>query len=771
MSRWTVWMMLAIPLIWLGGCASGTPGPTTECGNGLFEGAEQCDDGNLNPGDGCSELCETEDGWTCAEGGETACQAICGDGRVLGQESCDGSELGGATCESLSMGGGTLACDPVTCQLDPEGCTAYSCGNGRLDNGELCDGPDVGEHTCETEGYDGGSLACTASCELDNSGCTLASCGNGIVEGVEACDDGNLNPADGCSSNCSIEQGWACVGQPSVCALLCGNSGLDTGEQCDGANLGGQTCESLGQSYVGGTLACAMNCTFDTSGCDLPTCGNSTLDTGEQCDGVLMNGQTCETVGAYIGGTLQCTGNCAYDVTGCVPIVCGDGVISTGEACDDNNTSSGDGCNILCNVESGYSCSGEPSTCTLLCGNNTLDGGEQCDGGQLGGATCQTQGYDQGSLACLTNCTFDTAGCSMFSCGDGQVTGLEDCDGGNLDGGTCLTEGFVGGALSCTGNCAYDTSNCIAPVCGDGIITTAIGEQCDDNDTSSGDGCNAACQVENGWICSGEPSTCVPSCGNGNVDPGEECDGSNHNGQDCQSQGFAGGTLACSNCSFDTGSCLPSICPNGTKESGEECDGSDFGGQDCTSFGFATGSLSCTGACTIDTSGCATCAASGCSTDNSPNARTCSNAKIVGRVDAAGTASYLGDTDSSSNSDNDNLSAQDYNGVNCWDARKDDFYRIYLMVGDHLNAVLDPESGFDPMMKLYRGTTCDNNGTGDLVMCVQDGYNGANEVMDHTAIWEGWYSIVVDGRHSSDPDGSYSLDITLTYGSSGSCCP
>jgi cysteine-rich repeat protein len=45
------------------------------------------------------------------------------------------------------------------------------------------------------------------------------------------------------------------------------------------------------------------------------------------------------------------------------PPVCGKGVIETGEACDDGDTSSGDGCSVGCTVESGYTCTGEPSVC------------------------------------------------------------------------------------------------------------------------------------------------------------------------------------------------------------------------------------------------------------------------------------------------------------------------------------------------------------------------------------------------------------------------
>ena len=45
----------------------------------------------------------------------------------------------------------------------------------------------------------------------------------------------------------------------------CGNGTLDRGEQCDGENLFGRTCKTLG--FVGGTLRCDSACIFDNSGC------------------------------------------------------------------------------------------------------------------------------------------------------------------------------------------------------------------------------------------------------------------------------------------------------------------------------------------------------------------------------------------------------------------------------------------------------------------------------------------------------------------------
>jgi len=49
----------------------------------------------------------------------------------------------------------------------------------------------------------------------------------------------------------------------------------------------------------------------------------------------------------------------------------------------------------------------------------------------------------------------------------------------------------------------------LAGTCGNGDVETGFGEQCDDVNFSNGDGCSDLCQIETGWECSGEPSTCT----------------------------------------------------------------------------------------------------------------------------------------------------------------------------------------------------------------------------------------------------------------------
>lgn len=56
----------------------------------------------------------------------------------------------------------------------------------------------------------------------------------------------------------------------------------------------------------------------------------------------------------------------------------------------------------------------------------------------------------------------------------------------------------------------------------------------------------------------------VPGCGDGVIQTGESCDGSNLNGQSCSTQGFFGGTLSCnSNCTFNTSACTFAPPPSG----------------------------------------------------------------------------------------------------------------------------------------------------------------------------------------------------------------
>ena len=72
-------------------------------------------------------------------------------------------------------------------------------------------------------------------------------------------------------------------------------------------------------------------------------------------------------------------------------------------------------------------------------------------------------------------------------CGNGIVDPGEVCDDG-IDSGAYATS--VAGKI-CLPNCQG-----WGPYCGDGILQQVYGEQCDDGNNASGDGCSATCQIE-----------------------------------------------------------------------------------------------------------------------------------------------------------------------------------------------------------------------------------------------------------------------------------
>jgi hypothetical protein len=382
------------------GTASGaddTNGTGSACGDGIVEVPEQCDLGELNgTGDYCTEGCTTNicgDGYegpgeACDDGNQsnddlctTECgPASCGDGVVQPPEECDEAE------DNSETG----ACLPS--------CVAATCGDQFIHEGvELCDNDDIGTQTCEDLGFSGGVLLCAVDCsQFDTSNCY-------------ACGDGAINP----------------------------------GEQCDGAQLDGEDCVS--QGFDDGTLACSPSCAFDAAGCISFACGNGVIDGADECDGAALGGQTCASQG-FDGGNLTCSGGCTFDTGTCYE--CGDGSVSPGEECDGaqlggatcqdfalpGDTASGGmpACNASCVLIEG--------TCTF-CGDNLREGTETCDGPQLGGQTCVSQGFDGGTLACNATCNgYNTAGCT--ECGNAGQTCMSDADccSGNCDNGSDLCD-------------------------------------------------------------------------------------------------------------------------------------------------------------------------------------------------------------------------------------------------------------------------------------------------------------------------------------------
>jgi hypothetical protein len=93
----------------------------------------------------------------------------------------------------------------------------------------------------------------------------------------------------------------------------CGDGDIQQGETCDSANLGNQTCATLG--FAKGDLRC-FECHLDPSGCS--ACGDGGIDGAEECDGADFSGRTCERLG-FTGGALECSEKCKLSTRGCDP--------------------------------------------------------------------------------------------------------------------------------------------------------------------------------------------------------------------------------------------------------------------------------------------------------------------------------------------------------------------------------------------------------------------------------------------------------------------
>ncbi len=271
----------------------------------------------------------------------------------------------------------------------------------------------------------------------------------------------------------------------------------------------------------------------------------------------------------------------------------------------------------------------------IECGNNSVEGDEVCDGNDLAGEDCLSQGFDSGVLGCADDCSaFDARLCADLECGNDVAEADEACDGPDVAGATCASEGFDSGSLACANDCsALDTSGC--GMCGNVIVDgdevcddiVLLGQSCVTQGFDSGP---LACAPD----CLSYDTDACGTCGNDLVDGDEFCDGIQLNGEDCISlaQGFDSGTLACgASCTaFDTGGC--GTCGNDVVDGDEFCDGLDLGVDSCQTQGFDSGTLVCNAGCGgFDTTGCGTCGNGGII----DGAESCDGANLAGETCAS----------------------------------------------------------------------------------------------------------------------------------------
>ena len=177
-------------------------------------------------------------------------------------------------------------------------------------------------------------------------------CGDSIVIGSEECDDGNSINGDGCSSNCSIENNFACntVVNTSVCV------------ECVGATYQAtnKTVCSPCANYDCGTCDISGNCTLCNASSnrqmDVNTSRCVPLD-GFFDDGSSFNAQPCSVTCLTCNGNttsdcISCDTNASRVLNGTQCATCADAVSQGCTSCFDNSTG------FVCSACSGSTLSG-----------------------------------------------------------------------------------------------------------------------------------------------------------------------------------------------------------------------------------------------------------------------------------------------------------------------------------------------------------------------------------------------------------------------------
>jgi cysteine-rich repeat protein len=277
-----------------------------------------------------------------------------------------------------------------------------------------------------------------------------------------------------------------------------------------------------------------------------PVCGDGAIEGVETCDdGNGVPGDGCSAACGVEAGYV-----CAGAPSVCTPI-CGDGIAVGDEPCDDGDPDETDGCTSLCVV-------GAPCTTAELPGADRL-AVDPLTGHCYAAFDDTATTFADAAQACLAGggylATITSAGeagvvDAILGAGQSPWIGAQDdandtdavfdwvtteawnfvrfAAGEPDDSGECVHVTGVTGEWA-DADCASTTSAVgalceVAPVaCGDSVIQASQGEECDDANTTSGDGCSVTCQVDLG-------------CGNGVVEAGEACDDDNlANGDGCSS--------------------------------------------------------------------------------------------------------------------------------------------------------------------------------------------------------------------------------------------
>ena len=275
-----------------------------QCGNGIVEAGEQCDDSNVANGDCCSSTCQYEANLSaCMSDGNSCTADVC---NATG--TCQHNALPNFTnCEDgLFCNGGDL-CLAGVCQHIGNPCTA----------GPVCN------NVCN-EAADNCHVTAGTACSSDSNPCTNDVCSAGACThpaNTASCDDGAFcNGTDTCSGGtCSVHSGDPCSAGADCqdgcneaadnCSATNGNA-CDDGVFCNGTDTcSAGTCSSHSGDPCTGGAECQDTCVEAADTCNAPD-GTACSDDGEVCTDDTCDGAGgCEHV-LDVGAAPQCVMFC-----------------------------------------------------------------------------------------------------------------------------------------------------------------------------------------------------------------------------------------------------------------------------------------------------------------------------------------------------------------------------------------------------------------------------------------------------------------------------
>ncbi len=300
------------------------------CGNTVVEAGEECDDGNVTPGDGCDEFCLDETGTTCGDGTPEGDEE-CDDGNTVDDDGCDG--LCRTECAPGFQGpDGLLPCDPCGAdEFNPDfgqpACQACAPletpGPGQTECLPDCDDNEVPDQAeTDTDG-DGTIDACDS--DDDNDGVEDGSDSDPLDPAI--CGDADLDSCDDCSVGMD---GFGPLPDGDV-----GDDGLDTDAdgQCDDGDADDDNdgVDDTGDSSPGNPDVCRDT---DNDGCDDCAVGDDDLGPNPDFD-PANDGQDTDSDGLCDSGDADDDNDGLGDPVDDDPLdpfVCGD---LDGDSCDD----------------------------------------------------------------------------------------------------------------------------------------------------------------------------------------------------------------------------------------------------------------------------------------------------------------------------------------------------------------------------------------------------------------------------------------------------